>query len=571
MIRDRVLATLFGLLLAGTSLAQDSTGVDTLDPSTQEETPSAILQRLQERMIDSRRIEARLRSVSGEDSLVLRHRLTSLRMESLRDLHELGEFALSPQLAQGQAELRSALSVTMIDVGDWMWNALEQLKERSSSESASLGEELPARERIVQEQRLSRMTRLYDEVLQIMGKHLHLKDRLGLEIEDDRAHMRRELGERADALSGRVDLYLARREDARSLRKAVPGDADFALLETAAQRGLERTSQSFAITLNLMEAYDLSTAVHRAQLLSVSSQITPDLFNADAIMELLRSWGRTARDALISDGPAYLLQAVVFLALLTAFWFLARIVRRLLETGLKRSRTNLSQLLERMLVSAAFNTILLVGLLVALSQLGISLAPLLTGIGVAGFILGFALQDSLANFAAGLMILIYRPYDVGDLVDVGGVFGKVHKMSLVSTTILTIDNQTLVVPNNKIWGDVIKNVTAQHLRRVDMVFGIAYSDDIPHAERLLEAILSEHEAVLEKPEPMVRLHKLNESSVDFIVRPWVKTEDYWDVYWHVTREVKMRFDAEGITIPFPQRDIHHYYDGTPPQELEAEG
>jgi len=571
MIRDRVLATLFGLLLAGTSLAQDSAGVDTLDPSTQEETPSAILQRLQERMIDCRRIEARLRSVSGEDSLVLRHRLTSLRMESLRDLHELGEFALSPQLAQGQAELRSALSVTMIDVGDWMWNALEQLKERSSSESASLGEELPARERIVQEQRLSRMTRLYDEVLQIMGKHLHLKDRLGLEIEDDRAHMRRELKERADALSGRVDLYLARREDARSLRKAVPGDADFALLETAAQRGLERTSQSFAITLNLMEEYDLPTAVHRAQLLSVSSQITPDLFNADAIMELLRSWGRTARDALISDGPAYLLQAVVFLALLTAFWFLARIVRRLLETGLKRSRTNLSQLLERMLVSAAFNTILLVGLLVALSQLGISLAPLLTGIGVAGFILGFALQDSLANFAAGLMILVYRPYDVGDLVDVGGVFGKVNKMSLVSTTILTIDNQTLVVPNNKIWGDVIKNVTAQHLRRVDMVFGIAYSDDIPHAERLLEAILSEHEAVLEKPEPMVRLHKLNESSVDFIVRPWVKTEDYWDVYWHVTREVKMRFDAEGITIPFPQRDIHHHYDGTPPQELEAEG
>ena len=129
-------------------------------------------------------------------------------------------------------------------------------------------------------------------------------------------------------------------------------------------------------------------------------------------------------------------------------------------------------------------------------------------------------------------------------------------MSLVATTILTLDHQTLVIPNSKIWGDVIKNVTAQKERRIDMVFGISYSDDIPHAERVLGEILGNHEKVLEDPEPIVRLHNLGESSVDFVVRPWVKTDDYWDVYWDITREVKMRFDAEGISIPFPQRDVH---------------
>jgi small conductance mechanosensitive channel len=144
------------------------------------------------------------------------------------------------------------------------------------------------------------------------------------------------------------------------------------------------------------------------------------------------------------------------------------------------------------------------------------------------------------------------------MVEAGGVFGKVNKMSIVSTTILTIDNQTIVVPNSKIWGDVIRNVTNQALRRVDLVFGISYSDDIPKAERVLMDILKQHDKVLDDPEPVVKLHKLGDSSVDFVVRPWVKAEDYWDVFWDVTRSVKMRFDEEGISIPFPQRDVHIY-------------
>jgi small conductance mechanosensitive channel len=131
-------------------------------------------------------------------------------------------------------------------------------------------------------------------------------------------------------------------------------------------------------------------------------------------------------------------------------------------------------------------------------------------------------------------------------------------MNLVSTTITTFDNQTLVVPNSKIWGDVIKNVTAQKERRVDLEFGIGYDDDIELAERVLTEIVTGHDLVLEEPEPNIKLHTLGDSSVNFIVRPWTKTEDYWTVYWDIMREVKFRFDREGISIPYPQRDVHLY-------------
>ena len=188
--------------------------------------------------------------------------------------------------------------------------------------------------------------------------------------------------------------------------------------------------------------------------------------------------------------------------------------------------------------------------------MGISIGPLLTGLGIAGFIIGFALQDTLSNFASGMMILIYRPFDVGDFVDAGGVTGRVDRMSLVNTTFKTLDNQVIVVPNNLIWQQVITNLTAQRTRRVDLTFGISYSDDIDKAKTILREVVENYEACLKTPEPNIRVNTLGESSVDLICRPWVKTDDYWNAYWDLTEIVKKRFDEEGISIPFPQRDVH---------------
>jgi small conductance mechanosensitive channel len=194
----------------------------------------------------------------------------------------------------------------------------------------------------------------------------------------------------------------------------------------------------------------------------------------------------------------------------------------------------------------------------ALAALEVSIGPLLAVVGAAGFVIAFALQDSLSNFASGLMILFFRPFDVGDAVDAGGVSGRVTTMNLVSTTIKTFDNKDMVVPNNKIWQDVITNATGVDTRRVDMEFGIGYDDDIDKAQAILEEIVAAHPNALKDPEPTIRMHTLADSSVNFVCRPWANTEDYWTVYWDVTKEVKKRFDAEGIGIPFPQRDVHLY-------------
>ena len=254
-------------------------------------------------------------------------------------------------------------------------------------------------------------------------------------------------------------------------------------------------------------------------------------------------------------GLRWIKKISIFFIMVLVSWILAVLISKAVKKAVVRIE-GASALLKDFIVNIIRKLIFIVGFVVALSMLEINVGPLLAAIGAAGFIIGFALQGTLSNFAAGIMILIYRPYDVGDFVDIGGTFGTVDAMTIVSTTLMTLDNQKVVVPNNMIWGDKITNVTGSDQRRVDMVFGIGYSDDIAKAQKILEDILQKHEAILEDPEPVVKVHELADSSVNFAVRPWVKTEDYWDVYWDVTRTVKERFDAEGVSIPFPQRDVH---------------
>jgi small conductance mechanosensitive channel len=144
----------------------------------------------------------------------------------------------------------------------------------------------------------------------------------------------------------------------------------------------------------------------------------------------------------------------------------------------------------------------------------------------------------------------------GDLVDTNGILGEVEAVSIVSTTVRTLDNQVVILPNSQVWGSIITNVTVSPVRRVDMVFGIGYGDDIETASQVLERLVSAHPKILEDPEPNIKVHELADSSVNFICRPWVKTEDYWDVYWDLTRQAKEEFDKAGVSIPFPQRDVH---------------
>jgi small conductance mechanosensitive channel len=193
----------------------------------------------------------------------------------------------------------------------------------------------------------------------------------------------------------------------------------------------------------------------------------------------------------------------------------------------------------------------------------------LAAIGAAGFVVAFALQDTLSNVASGLLILAYRPFDVGDVVEAADTAGVVEAVSLFSTHIRTFDNKLVIVPNNDIWEGTITNATESDTRRVDMVFGIGYDDDVGKAKEILETVVKEHELVLDEPAPVVQLHELADSSVNFVCRPWARTGDYWTVYWDVTRAVKETFDRSGISIPFPQRDVHVYQETAPPASDQA--
>ncbi|MFD0988164.1 mechanosensitive ion channel family protein [Methyloligella solikamskensis] len=223
---------------------------------------------------------------------------------------------------------------------------------------------------------------------------------------------------------------------------------------------------------------------------------------------------------------------------------------------------HMSKLLQAFIVTFVYWMILAIGLLIVISAIGIDVTPVFALIGGASFILAFAFQDTLGNLASGLMIMVNRPFDEGDYVDVAGVAGTVKSVSIVATKVLTPDNQIIVIPNKQVWGQVITNVTGSKTRRVDLVFGIGYDDSIETAQKVLEETVAAHPMVLKDPEPNIRVSELADSSVNFIVRPWSKSEDYWTVYWDLTRQVKEAFDRAGISIPFPQRDMHVYQAGS---------
>ncbi len=308
--------------------------------------------------------------------------------------------------------------------------------------------------------------------------------------------------------------------------------------------------------ISIGDQLDIDTSEYKRLMFEVTGSITQDLLDGKVLISIVTHWSTNIWDWFANNAPQHLFQLFVFALILLATSMVAKLTRKVISKTVISKNLKLSQLMQDFFIGMSGNIVWVIGILVALSQIGLNLAPVLTGFGIAGVIIGFALQDTLSNFAAGMMLLIYRPFDVGDFVFAGGVDGKVSHMSLVNTTIKTFDNQIIIIPNSKIWGDVIKNVTHERVRRVDMVFGIGYSDDLLKAEQVLTDIVTSHPLVLRSPEPNIKVHTLNTSSVDFIVRPWVKTDDYWDVYWDVTKEVKLRFDKEGISIPFPQQDVH---------------
>ena len=288
------------------------------------------------------------------------------------------------------------------------------------------------------------------------------------------------------------------------------------------------------------------------QYVSVVSATQVDLSDAQATWATISGW-------FLSDegGIHWLKNISVFLFTIFAFMFLSRISGKAVKKLFSKTNRS-SRLLEDFMVVTVKRLVLAVGVLVALTTLQINVGPLLAVVGAAGFVIAFALQDSLGNFASGILVLLFRPFDVGDLVEIGGILGVVRSVNLLSVQITTPDNKLVIVPNNKVWADSITNVTGTDTRRIDLIFGISYDDDIDKAQHIMKEIVDAHELVLKDPEPVIQVHELADSSVNFVCRPWVKTTDYWTVHWDLTKAVKQRFDKEGISIPYPQQDVYYH-------------
>jgi len=261
--------------------------------------------------------------------------------------------------------------------------------------------------------------------------------------------------------------------------------------------------------------------------------------NSEALTNLLVDWGAKLGVAL-----------AIFIV---GRWNVGRLVSAIEQLMLRRAN---GPTLARFVCSILRWVGLLFVLITALSHLGIDTTSLVALLGAAGLAVGLSLQDSLGNFAAGVMIIVFKPFKKGDFIDAGGAMGTVDAISIFTTIMTTPDNKEIIIPNGSIIGGNITNYSARPTRRVDMVFGISYDDDLQKAKAILQEIIAADSRVLSEPAPVVTLGELADSNVNFLVRPWVNAADYWGVMWDTTEQVKLRFDAEGISIPFPQMDVH---------------
>ena len=249
---------------------------------------------------------------------------------------------------------------------------------------------------------------------------------------------------------------------------------------------------------------------------------------------------------------------ILSLVLALAIFYIGRMIARIIASVVQKLmvRAKVETILIDFVVGIVRSILILFVIIAALGQLGVDTTSLVALLGAAGIAVGLALKDSLQNFASGVMLILFRPFKAGDFVEAGGATGVIEKISIFSTLMRSGDNKEVIIPNGNIYGGNITNYSARETRRVDMVFGIGYDSDLKLAKEILLDLVSKDERVLSEPAPVIAVSELAVSSVNFIVRPWVNSADYWGLYWDMQEKVKLTFDEAGISIPFPQMDVH---------------
>ena len=263
-------------------------------------------------------------------------------------------------------------------------------------------------------------------------------------------------------------------------------------------------------------------------------------------------------DEVVTFAKAHAMDFAIALVTAIVIFYVGRIVVKLVTRALRKvmNARDVDPTLVSFISNLANMVLMVIVVIAAISALGIQTTSFVAILGAAGLAVGLALQGSLSNFASGVLIIIFRPYKVGDFVEAADISGSVEEVQILTTVLKTPDNKKVIVPNSQIMSGVITNYSANDTRRVDLVAGVSYSDDLDKVRTVLEEIVAGDDRVLDDPPVTIAVSELADSSVNFIVRPWVKTADYWAVHFNLTETIKKRFDEEGISIPFPQQDIY---------------
>ena len=547
---------LVGLLAIGSTL---SFGQDVLEDEAfnpEQMTVAELSEEVARQLESLRRFEAYPLPESFERRRTFEVRRDEKTIKVLKSIISLAQNVLDlPEDAPERAKLRQLMSMREGQIERAIGERFESLTERLNA-SLDRQRELSGVQLLSEEAFADLIDKYRLSYLGLSTEQALLLERLDIGDETLREKVLKTLNLYGEELVGVIHIHhhalqlLAARQDAAGTDAELVQSARF-----EAER-LELAIARLNSVVTMLERLDGDTLAMRRVLIEKSGGLALSLVDTAMLSVVLGETQDRLVDWFSANGASTFISAILFVAIPILARSLAGIAKRVTERALRHSDQSISQLLKETLISMAGTVVFLIGLLVALAQVGVSVTPMIAGLGVVGFIVGFALQDTLSNFAAGAMILAYRPFDTGDFIAAGEAEGTVLKMNLVNTTIITIENKVLIIPNSKIWGGVIMNMTGQNLRRTDLIYRVSYSDDVDLVQGILEELIDADERWLDDPEPLVRLKQYSESSIDFMVRAYAKTDEYWEAVWALNKAVKKRFDAEGITIPFPQREVH---------------
>jgi small conductance mechanosensitive channel len=502
--------------------------------------------------------ESRWRTVSEEEQELLRvaaFRLIEGANENQSELLELipGLETAGVSVDSIRQAYGSFISVWIDLYGegiDQRTDLINELRERRSSTPAEQLDDL--------EFQIEEAADRLNDLLVDQARNLAAADSIGVDTAAEWEWLEDFLVSRAENLVGRLQIATSTRERLRSqVESAEQAEAPesevgaLRLREQANELRIAGVVASLDASADILDERGFDTDQYRQFIIRATGEVTGEVLDPGVLVGLLSDLWEAAWGWLRESAPTLLVWLLIVVGIILLFrlgfllaWRVSRAFH-LVESKL------LADLIERMLRPIA--TIL--GLIAGLSAVGVDPTTLLAGLGVAGIIIGLALQDSLSNLAAGFFILATRPYDVDDVIEGGGVLGTVKAMGLANTTVVTFDNRRLLVPNRKIWGGVIENRSAEQVRRVDASVRISYREDLDRAMEILRGLLDEYEKVLEIPEPDIFVSDLADSWIELAVRPWVRNEHWWPVTTELPRLMRLRFADEGIEVPYPRRDI----------------